>query len=59
MWFVRDRDSRVWIYYPAKLGWNDHITEILAKRKADAGLADRDDIQTIAHYIDVDEGRRP
>jgi hypothetical protein len=52
-------DKRVWNYYTSKLGWNDHITEILAKRKADAGLADRDDIQTIAHYIDVDEGRRP
>lgn len=52
-------DKRVWNYYTTKLGWNDHITEILAKRKADAGLADRDDIQTIAHYIDVDEGRRP
>ena len=42
-----------------KLGINDHITAILAKRKADGGLGDRDDIQTIAHYIDVDEGRLP
>jgi gluconokinase len=40
-----------------KLGWNDQLTPILAKRKADGGLSDRDDIQTIAHYIDVDEGR--
>jgi hypothetical protein len=56
---LNETDKRVWNYYTAKLGWNDHITEILAKRKADAGLADRDDIQTIAHYIDVDEGRRP
>ena len=56
---LNETDKRVWNYHTAKLGWNDHITEILAKRKADAGLADRDDIQTIAHYIDVDEGRRP
>jgi hypothetical protein len=43
----------------AKLGWNDHLSAILTKRKADGGLSDRDDIQTIAHYIDVDEGRLP
>ncbi|MBL9157194.1 MAG: DUF5069 domain-containing protein [Verrucomicrobiales bacterium] len=55
---LNDTDRRLWNYYAAKLGWNDHISEILAKRKADAGLGDRDDIQTIVHYIDIDEGRR-
>lgn len=50
-------DKLVWNYYMTKLGWNDHITATLAKRKADGGLGDRDDIQTIAQYIDVDEGR--
>ena len=54
---LNDTDRLVWNYYTIKLGWNDHISEILVKRKADAGLGDRDDIQTIAHYIDVDEGR--
>lgn len=56
---LNETDKLVWNYYTTKLGWNDHISEILAKRKADAGLADRDDIQTIAHYIEVDEGRLP
>lgn len=56
---LNDTDKLVWNYYTTKLGWNDHITDILAKRKADGGLSDRDDIQTIAHYIDVDEGRQP
>ena len=56
---LNDTDKLVWNYYTLKLGWNDHITAILAKRKADSGLGDRDDIQTIAHYIDVDEGRLP
>jgi len=56
---LNDMDKLAWNYYTAKLGWNDHITAILAKRKADGGLGDRDDIQTIAHYIDVDEGRLP
>ncbi len=56
---LNDTDKLVWNYYTTKLGWNDHITAILAKRKADGGLGERDDIQTIAHYIDVDEGRLP
>lgn len=56
---LNDTDKLVWNNYTTKLGWNDHITAILAKRKADGGLGERDDIQTIAHYIDVDEGRRP
>jgi gluconokinase len=56
---LNDTDKLVWNYYTTKLGWNDHISAILVKRKADGGLGDRDDIQTIAHYIDVDEGRLP
>ena len=52
-------DKLVWNHYVTTLGWNDHISAILVKRKAESGLAHRDDIQTIAHYIDVDEGRRP
>ena len=56
---LNDTDKLVWNYYTMKLGINDHITAILAKRKADGGLSDRDDIQTITHYIDVDEGRLP
>jgi hypothetical protein len=56
---LNDTDRLVWNYYTTKLGWNDHISAILAKRKADGGLGDREDIQTIAHYIDVDEGRLP
>lgn len=56
---LNDTDKLVWNHYVATLGFKDHITDILAKRKADGGLAHRDDIQTIAHYIDVDEGRLP
>ena len=53
-----DADRIVWNAFVSKLGWNDHITPVLAKRKAESGLAERDDIETIPHYIDVDEGRR-
>ena len=56
---LNDNEKLIWNHYVKTLGLNDHITSILAKRKADGGLADRDDIQTIAHYIDVDEGRLP
>jgi gluconokinase len=56
---LNDNEKLIWNHYVKTLGWNDHISAILAKRKADGGLSDRDDIQTIAHYIDVDEGRLP
>ncbi len=56
---LNDTDRLVWNHYVSTLGWSDHISAILAKRKAEGGLSDRDDIQTIAQYIDVDEGRKP
>ncbi len=54
-----DLNRRIWNHYVQKLGWNDLISPTLARRKEESGLADRQDIQTIAHYIDVDEGRLP
>lgn len=56
---LNDADRLVWNAFASKLGWNDHVTPMLLKRKAESGLSDRDDIQTMAHYIDVDEGRLP
>jgi len=56
---LNDTDKLVWNFYILKLGINDHISAAVKKRKAESGLADRDDIQTITHYIDVDEGRLP
>ena len=55
---LNDADRLVWNAFATKLGWNDHVSAMLVKRKAESGLAHRDDIQTMAHYIDVDEGRR-
>jgi len=54
---LNDTDKLVWNSFAAKIGWNDHVSAMLVKRKADLGLAHRDDIQTMPHYIDVDEGR--
>jgi hypothetical protein len=42
-----------------KRGWNDEVSEILARRKADAGISDRSEIQTAFQFIDADEGRLP
>jgi len=56
---LNETDLLVWNAYISKLGWNDQNSPILLRRKTDSGLAQRDDIETISHYIDVDEGRRP
>ena len=55
---LNDADKLVWNGFVTRLGWNDHVSAMLTKRKAESGLAHRDDIQTMPHYIDVDEGRR-
>lgn len=48
----------VWNGFVSKLGWDDHITDILATRKEQSGLADRDEIKYMIDYFDFDEGRR-
>ncbi len=55
---LNEADKLVWNAFASKLGWNDHVSAMLTKRKAESGLSHRDDIQTMPHYIDVDEGRR-
>ena len=52
-------DLLVWNSFIMKLGWNDLATPRLEKYKAESGLADRTDLQTIAEYFEVDEGRKP
>jgi len=47
----------VWSTFMRKVGWKDGISERLAGRKAEGGWANRDDIETIFDYIDLDEGR--
>lgn len=54
---LNDTDKILWRSFTTKLGWNDRATALLQKRKAESGLQHRDDIVTMAHYIDVDEGR--
>jgi hypothetical protein len=50
-------DVSVWNEFMRKRGWNDEVSEILNRRKAEAGMSDRSDIQTSFQFIDADEGR--
>ncbi len=52
-----DSEMHVWNEFMRKRGWNDEISEILARRKKEAGLGDRSEIETMFHFIDADEGR--
>jgi len=49
----------IWNDFASKRGWNDSASELLAKFKAESGLAARDDILTLFEYWEVDEGRKP
>lgn len=55
---LNDADRFIWNSFASKLGWNDLVAARLAKLKRDSGFEHRDDIQTMPHFIDVDEGRR-
>jgi len=52
-------DIYVWNEFMRKRGWNDEVSEILNRRKAEAGMTGRSDIQTSFQFIDADEGRLP
>src|SRR6266404_3870009 len=47
----------VWNEFMRKRGWNDELSEILKRRKKEAGMAGRSEIQTMFTFIDTDEGR--
>lgn len=51
-------DIEVWNGFISKLGWNDFASGHLARCKTEAGLADRDDIQTLGQLFEVEEGRK-
>lgn len=53
-----ENDVWIWNEFLRKVGWNDPVSERLAERKAQSGLADRADIQTMFDYFEFDEGRR-
>jgi len=54
-----DDDLYVWNEFMRKRGWDDEVSETLKRRKAEARMIDRADIQTAFQFIDADEGRLP
>lgn len=50
-----DEQIEVWNAFIGKRGWNDEASEGLAKQKAAAGFADRDDIRTFFELMDAEE----
>ena len=52
-----DDQVYVWNEYMRKRGWNDELSEILKRRKKEAGMAGRSEIQTMFDFIDAAEGR--
>ncbi len=52
-----ENDVYVWNEFMRKRGWDDEVSETLERRKKDAGMSDRSDIETAFKFIDADEGR--
>jgi len=47
----------VWNEFMRKRGWNDEVSETLKRRKKEAAMAGRSEIETMFTFIDADEGR--
>src|SRR5579884_3771437 len=47
-------DLRIWNEYVKKLGWNDFASKRLEQLKAESGLSERNDINTMFEYFEVD-----
>jgi gluconokinase len=50
-------EIEMWNEFMRKFAWRDHAAEILARRKREAGMSDRAEIETMFQFIDADEGR--
>lgn len=52
-----DEEAAWWRSYMLNRGFRDDLAQRLKERKAESGMADRDEIQSFMDYIDADEGR--
>lgn len=50
-------EIHIWNEWMRKRGWNDEISDTLTRRKKEAGMAGRSEIETMFAFIDADEGR--
>lgn len=55
---LNEGDIFIWNNYLKKVGWQDGVSEILARRKKESGLEARDEIETMLEYFEYDEGRK-
>ena len=54
---LNEGDLEIWNGFVSKFGWKDHATAFLEKRKTEAGIPHRTDIETFPQLIDLDEER--
>jgi hypothetical protein len=52
-----DDEVHIWNEFMRKRGWNDEISDTLKRRKKEAGMAGRSEIETMFAFIDADESR--
>ncbi|MDP9003688.1 MAG: DUF5069 domain-containing protein [Verrucomicrobiota bacterium] len=52
-----DNQIHIWNEWMRKRGWNDDVSEVLGRRKREAGMEERSEIETMFQFIDADEGR--
>lgn len=52
-----EAEIEMWNEFMRKFGWRDKASEILERRKREAGMTDRAEIETMFQFIDADEGR--
>ncbi|MEN3368257.1 MAG: hypothetical protein V7609_400 [Verrucomicrobiota bacterium] len=52
-----EAEIEMWNEFMRKFGWRDKASEILTRRKLEAGMTDRAEIETMFQFIDADEGR--
>lgn len=53
-----EEDAVVWNGFVSKRGWNDEVTPILAKYKAEAGFSDRPEIATFFDLFEAEENQK-
>jgi Domain of unknown function (DUF5069) len=52
-----DKEMTMWNEFMRKFAWRDEAAETLERRKREAGMQDRAEIETMFQFIDADEDR--
>lgn len=55
---LNEGDILIWNQFATKLGWKDHISELLESRKEEGGFSDIEDLETMLEFFEYDEGRK-